>query len=134
MKPPRDPLAGKIAKIKQMRPSGRDETLPLYTTPLRTKYSGSEKAKPRLLSQQASVGNHEAVKPNLRSLPIRSLSEDKYLRPIQGRGMLPMHDRSNVPAIPFTGLDVLGFQYKARYNKGNVDWTQKRAPVVYSFN
>ena len=135
MKPPKDPLAGKLNKInKQMRPTGRDGSLPLYTTPLRSNYVGIQGVKPRMLSQQASVGNQEAIKPHLRSLPIRSMSEDKVLRPIEGRGMMPMHDRSDIAARPFTGMDLLGLQLKARYNKGNVDFTQKKAPVIYSFS
>lgn len=134
MRPPKDPLTGKLNKIKQMRPSGRDATLPLYTTPLRTKYVGIQGVKPRLLSQQASVGNQEAIKPHLRSLPIRSVSEDQVLRSIEGRGMMPMHDRSDIAARPFTGLDLLGLQLKARYNKGNVDFTQKKGPVIYGFS
>ena len=136
MKPPNNPLAGKKAfrEAKQMRPANRDQRLPLYTTPLRTNYIGIEGLKPRMLSQQASIGNQEACKPHLRSLPIRSTSEDVNLRPVEGRGVLPTHDRSNQAARPFTGLDLLGFQKKARYNKGNVDFTQKKAPVIYSFN
>ena len=134
MKPPRDPLIGQIAKMKQLRPTMRDERLPLYTTPLRTQYVGIQAVKPRMLSQQASVGNQEAYKPHLRSLPVRSVSEDSVLRPIDGRGMMPMHDRSTQAAQPFDGLSLLGLQKKARMNSGNVDFTQTRAPIIYSFS
>jgi len=134
MKPPKDPLIGKFTNIKQMRPAGRDERLPLYTTPLRTKYVGIQGLKPRMVSQQASIGNSEAIRPHLRSLPIRSVTQDAVLRPIEGRGMMPMHDRSSQAARPFDGLGLLGLQKKARVNKGNVDLTQTRAPVIYSFS
>ena len=136
MKPPKDQIAGRktFLEAKQTRPTHRDQRLPLYTTPLRSNYIGIEGLKPRMLSQQASVGNQESFKPHLRSLPLRSTSEDVNLRPVEGRGVLPTHDRSNQAARPFTGLDLLGFQKKARYNKGNVYFTQKKAPIIYSFN
>ena len=127
MIPPRDPVIGKFGgKIKQMRPVMRDQTLPLYTTPLRTKYVGIEGVKPRQLSLQASVGNREADAPHLRSLPLRNVS-----KPIDNAGVYRSNDRSNQAARPFDGLSLLGLQKKARFNKGNVDYTQ-RPPIIYS--
>ena len=132
MKPPKDPLARHATAAKQLRPNGQDQTLPRYTTPLRTKYIGIEGVRPRQLSQQASVGNQEAFKPHLRSLSMRNMSQDPVLRPVLGRGMPLTHDRSMMAARPFTGLDLLGFQKGPRYNHGNVDFTQKSAPIIYS--
>ena len=129
MIPPRDPVIGKNGKIKQIRPMMRDQTLPLYTTPLRTKYVGIEGVKSRMLSQQASIGNQEANSPHLRSLPLRNVS-----KPITHAPAYCSHDRSNQAARPFTGLSLMGLQKKARYNKGNVDYTQTRAPIIYSFS
>ena len=129
MIPPRDPVIGKSGKIKQMRPMLRNQTLPLYTTPLRTKYVGIEGIKPRQLSLQASVGNREADAPHLRSLPLRNVS-----KPIDNAGVYRSNDRSNQAARPFDGLSLLGLQKKARFNMGNVDYTQTRAPIIYSFS
>ena len=129
MIPPRDPVIGKNGKIKQMRPIMRNQTLPLYTTPIRTRYAGIQGVKPRMLSQQASIGNHEADKPHLRSLPLRNIS-----RPINYAPAYCSHDRSNQAARPFTGLSLLGLQKKPRHNMGNVDYTQTRAPIIYSFS
>ena len=130
MIPPRDPVIGKFGgKIKQMRPVMRDQTLPLYTTPLRTKYVGIEGVKPRQLSLQASVGNREADAPHLRALPLRNVS-----KPIDNAGVYRSNDQSNQAARPFDGLSLLGLQKKARYNKSNVDYTQTRAPIIYSFS
>ena len=128
MIPPRDPVIGKFGgKIKQMRPVMRDQTLPLYTTPLRTKYVGIEGVKPRQLSLQASVGNREADAPHLRSLPLRNVS-----KPIDNAGVYRSHDRSSQAARPFTGLSLMGLQQKARHNMGNVDYTQRKFPIIYS--
>ena len=128
MIPPRDPVIGKFGgKIKQMRPVMRDQTLPLYTTPLRTKYVGIEGVKPRQLSLQASVGNREADAPHLRSLPLRNVS-----KPIDNAGVYRSHDRSNQAALPFTGLSLMGLQKKPRHNMGNVDYTQRKFPIIYS--
>ena len=133
MRPPTDPLAGKLRAEKQMRPRGHDETLPTYTTPLRTKYAGTEGVTPRFLSQQQSVGTHQAFAPHRRSLPIKSLSTDPNLHPTMFGGARPTHDRQIMAARPFTGLDPLGFERQPRLNKGNVDFNQKPL-LIYSFS
>ena len=133
MKPPKDPLAGALRKEKQMRPKGHDETLATYTTPLRTKYTGIEGVTPRFLSQQQSIGTHDAFAPHRRSLPIKSVSTDPNLHPTMFGGARPMHDRSIMAARPFTGLEPLGFERQPRLNKGNVDFTQKPL-LIYSFS
>ena len=129
MIPPRDPVIGKNGKIKQMRPMMRDQTLPVYTTPIRTSYAGIQGVKPRQLSQQASIGNQEANSPHLRSLPLRNIS-----KPINYAPSYCSHDRSSQAARPFTGLSLMGLQKKARFNNSNVDYTQTRAPIIYSFS
>ena len=125
---PPPPSIGKFEKIKRLR-AVRDQTLPLYTTPIRTRYAGIQGVKPRMLSQQASIGNHEADKPHLRSLPLRNVS-----KPITHAPAYCSHDRSNQAARPFTGLSLMGLQKKARFNNSNVDYTQTRAPIIYSFS
>ena len=127
MIPPRDPVIGKNGKINQMRPIMRNQTLPFYTTPIRTSYAGIQGVKPRMLSQQASIGTNEADKPHLRALPLRNVSKKINYAPAYCS-----HDRSSQAARPFTGLSLMGLQKKARFNKGNVDYTQRKFPIIYS--
>ena len=122
---PPPPSIGKFEKIKRLR-AVRDQTLPVYTTPIRTSYAGIQGVKPRQLSQQASIGNQEANSPHLRSLPLRNIS-----KPINYAPSYCSHDRSSQAARPFTGLSLMGLQKKARHNMGNVDYTQK-PPIIYS--
>ena len=88
---------------------------------------------PRFLSQQQSIGTHQAFAPHRRSLPIKSVSTDPNLHPTMFGGARPTHDRQIMAARPFTGLDKLGFERQPRLNKGNVDFTQKPL-LIYSFS
>ena len=102
--------------------------LPLFSTSVSRKYHQIEGTKPRLLSQQESIGTQEAMHPKRRELPLRGVSGPTAvhsLRPYKQGGMLPTHDGPRPVAQPFTGLQPLGFQAKPRYNGGNYDFKQK---------